>query len=327
MTTQFNNFNTNSLRGAQGPRGFQGPQGFPAPINRNLIGLQGFQGVQGVQGVQGLQGVQGIIGMQGIQGIQGAQGLQNNSIGTRGLQGYEGSPGLMGAQGPQQTQMGTQGPQGFIGRTGMQGSEGPEGFVGSTGQPGPQGFEGSQGLTQGVQGAQGVQGVVGPQGQSLNFSPDSFIGYEGLKNLPPNTETSVYFSQRNNSSIGIVGDSNASNYTVATTGWYSVTFTVTITSSQPTIGTNCYIFATINGNKVAFQNARPEDPTAVTSYFTEMLATGTVLSFWVYLGVQNTSGATYFTNAPSASNVYRLSTATGQRVDSYLSIKYIGDQN
>ncbi|HEL0119089.1 TPA: collagen-like protein, partial [Streptococcus equi subsp. zooepidemicus] len=107
-------YESDSLRGPQGPMGPAGPRGERGP-----------QGAQGLRGERGPVGERGPIGPQGPEGKPGQQG-------PKGDTGPQGEPGQ-------------QGPKGDIGPQGEPGLPGPKGDTGPQGAPGQQGPKGDTG--------------------------------------------------------------------------------------------------------------------------------------------------------------------------------------
>ncbi|HEL1087688.1 TPA: collagen-like protein, partial [Streptococcus equi subsp. zooepidemicus] len=116
-------YESDSLRGPQGPMGPAGPRGERGP-----------QGAQGLRGERGPVGERGPIGPQGPEGAPGQQGPK----GDTGPQGEPGQPGPKGDTGPQGEQ-GLQGPKGDTGPQGAPGQQGPKGDTGPQGEPGQPG--------------------------------------------------------------------------------------------------------------------------------------------------------------------------------------------
>ncbi|HEL0028062.1 TPA: collagen-like protein, partial [Streptococcus equi subsp. zooepidemicus] len=122
-------YESDSLRGPQGPMGPAGPRGERGPAGKD--GEAGKPGERGPAGERGPVGPQGPEGKPGEPGPQGEQGLQ----GPKGDTGPQGAPGLPGPKGDT-------GPQGAPGQQGPKGDTGPQG---EPGLPGPKGDTGPQG--------------------------------------------------------------------------------------------------------------------------------------------------------------------------------------
>lgn len=142
------------------------------------------------------------------------------------LQGATGPAGPIGPQGPQ-------GEPGIDGQDGAVGPQGPQGDPGADGADGADGAPGADGAV-GPQGPQGDPGPAGPPGADGQDGASGFgdYGFAGNTASPVIAVvlggTSVPLPDVQNLS-GVVPDGTNTNFTVATTGVYRVSYSVEMT--------------------------------------------------------------------------------------------------
>ena len=171
------------------------------------------QGLQGVKGETGAGGAPGATGAQGAAGVSGAIG----STGVIGATGTSGSQGLQGVKGET-------GAGGAPGARGPQGLKGAEGAGGATGSPAKLDRRGLPGLRV----RKGLRAPTAPPGRADSRSmPTSTT--KAKETVP--LESAVTFDSNGVVTPGITHVAGTAGVTLATSGTYMVTFSVS--GTQP----------------------------------------------------------------------------------------------
>ena len=230
--------------GATGATGSTGP-----------TGADGADGATGPTGPTGADGATGPTGPTGADGADGATG-PTGSTGADGATGPTGPTGADGADGA----TGPTGPTGADGADGATGSTGPTGADGATGPTGPTGADGADGATgpTGPTGADGADGATGPTGPTGPTGADGAAGADGATGPtgPTPTQTSFFAFQDTGtytlelltnggtpvdlntevSSPDITPIAGDTQFQVAESGTYLVSYSVDVTVDNPPLG-------------------------------------------------------------------------------------------
>ena len=242
--------------GPTGPTGADGADGATGPTGST--GADGATGPTGPTGADGADGATGPTGPTGADGADGATGSTgptgaDGATGPTGPTGADGADGVDGATGPT-------GPTGADGAAGATGSTGPTGADGATGPTGPTGADGADGATgpTGPTGADGADGATGPTGPTGPTGADGAAGADGATGPtgPTPTQTSFFAFQDTGtytlelltnggtpvdlntevSSPDITPIAGDTQFQVAESGTYLVSYSVDVTVDNPPLG-------------------------------------------------------------------------------------------
>lgn len=221
-------------------------------VTTNLSGGTGGTGGVGADGAIGGTGGTGAVGATGGTGAVGAVGVTGGTggIGASGVAGGTGGTGAAGATGGTGA-VGATGGTGAAGPTGGTGATGTTGGTGAAGATGGTGATGATGGTGAAGGTGGTGAVGGTGGTGASVTSDSMSAANDTGSVIGVTlgGTSLPLPDEQNLNTFTVNGTNT-EFTVPSTGEYTVSYCVKLTSSF-NVGTR------------ALQNSNPINATTV----------------------------------------------------------------